>query len=203
MHAQHELAPSTPLTFPDLVAARPRAQRIALGLGLALFFAGLTVAGANIAIPLSPVPITLQTLFVLLAGASIGRGWGALSQAFYVGGGIVGLPFFAGGAAGLAVLAGPTGGYLAAFLVAPVVVGAMLRRSSRLAWQVAAFTAGTVVIFAFGVGYLALSYTHDLGEALMVGLVPFIPGAIFKIAAALSIHRSSQALVRHYTRGRS
>jgi biotin transport system substrate-specific component len=201
MQAQHELTRSTDWTFYGLVTALTRVQRIAAGTGLALLFAGLTVLGANIVIPISPVPITLQSLFVLLAGASIGRGWGSLSQVAYVGLGALGLPFFAGGASGAAILAGPTGGYLIAFLVTPLIVGAMLRRSSRLAWQIASFAAGTVVIFACGVTFLALTYTHDVRQALVVGLVPFLPGAVFKIAAAVSIHRSSQALVRHYRRG--
>ncbi|MDH4038133.1 MAG: biotin transporter BioY [Candidatus Krumholzibacteria bacterium] len=203
MHAQPELSRSAAWTLSGLMTARTRTQCVALGAGLALLFTGLTVVGANIVIPMRPVPITLQTLFVLLAGAAIGRGWGSLSQAFYVGLGALGLPVFAGGAAGPAILAGPTGGYLASFLVAPLVVGAMLRRSSGLAWQIAAFTVGTVVIFAFGVAFLSLTYTHDIRQALMVGLVPFLPGAVFKIAAATSIHRSSQALVRHYRRGRN
>ncbi len=200
MHEQHELTRPTAWTLSDLTAARPRAARTVIGAALALAFAGLTVVGANIVIPIQPVPITLQTLFVLLAGASIGRGWGALSQALYLGAGALGLPVFAGGLSGAAVIAGPTGGYLVAFLVAPFVVGAVLRRSSSLAGQIVAFAAGTAVIFALGIAYLALTYTHDVGTALMAGLVPFIPGAVFKIAAAVSIHRSSQALVRHYRR---
>lgn len=197
MQVPHELTPTT-WTLSDLIAARPRTQRIALGIGLSVLFAGLTVVGANIVIPLTPVPITLQTLFVLLSGAAIGRGWGTLSQALYVGAGAAGLPVFAGGAAGAAVFAGPTGGYLLSFLVAPFVVDAVLRRSPGLLRQVAAFAAGTVTIFALGVSFLALTYTHDAGQAIMVGLVPFLPGAVFKILAALSIHRSSQALVRHH-----
>ena len=202
MQAQPELTRSTAWTFTDLVAGRPRVQRIALGVGLSVLFAGLTVLGANIVIPIEPVPITLQTLFVLLAGASIGRGWGSLSQALYVGLGAMGLPFFASGISGAAVLAGPTGGYLAAFLVTPFIVGTLLRRSSRPGWQVASFLAGTVVIFILGVAHLALFYTHDLRQALVVGLVPFLPGAAFKIVAALSIHRSSKALADlHRRRG--
>jgi biotin transport system substrate-specific component len=180
--------------------AATRGARVALGAGLSLLFAGLTVVGANIVIPVEPVPITMQTLFVLLAGASIGRGWGSLSQALYVGLGAAGLPLFAGGASGAAVLAGPTGGYLVSFLFAPFVVAALLRRSSRLGWQIAAFAAGKIVILALGVTHLALFYTHDLGQAFMVGVVPFLPGAVFKIAAAVSIHRSAQALIRHYSR---
>lgn len=203
MHAPHELTQSTDWTLAGFTASRSRASRAALGVALSLAFAGLTVLGANIVVPLAPVPMTLQTLFVLLAGASIGRGWGSLSQGLYVGLGALGLPFFAAGASGAGVIAGPTGGYLIAFMVAPLVVGAMLRRSSRVGWQIVSFTAGTIVIFAFGLAHLALFYTRDLGQALAVGLVPFLPGAVVKIAAALSLHRSSQALIRYYRRDRS
>ncbi|HEX6790311.1 MAG TPA: biotin transporter BioY [Candidatus Krumholzibacteria bacterium] len=174
------------------------ARRIAAGLALSAGFAALTVVGANIVIPLEPVPITMQTLFVLLAGASIGAGWGTVSQWMYVGLGALGLPLFAGGASGAGVLAGPTGGYLISFLVAPWVIGTMLRRSDRLGWQVLSFVTGKAVILALGVAHLTLFYTHDLGRAFAVGVVPFLPGAVFKVAAAVSIHRSSQALVRHY-----
>lgn len=183
---------------PVLDAAVSRTSRIALGVGLAILFAGLTTVGAFIEIPMQPVPITMQTLFVMLAGASIGRGWGSLSQWLYVGLGVAGVPVFAGGATGAGILAGPTGGYLLAFLVAPWIIGTLLRRSDRLAWQAFAFTVGNVVILAMGVTHLTLFYTHDLGQALVVGALPFLPGAAFKIVAALSIHRSSTALIRHY-----
>ena len=185
---------------PALAAASSRTARIALGVTLALVFAGLTTVGAYIEIPLKPVPITMQTLFVMLAGASIGRGWGSLSQWLYVGLGAAGLPLFAGGASGWAILGGPTGGYLIAFLIAPWVIGTMLRRSESWAWQLFSFTIGNVLILALGVLHLTLFYTHDVLQALTVGALPFLPGAVFKIAAALSIHRSSTALVRHYQR---
>jgi biotin transport system substrate-specific component len=174
------------------------ARRIAAGLGLALAFAGLTALGANIVIPIEPVPITMQTLFVLLAGASIGAGWGSLSQWIYVALGVAGLPLFAQGLSGPAVLSGPSGGYLISFLFTPWLVAWMLRRSNSIGWQVASFTAGQLLILALGVAHLTLFYTHDLTRSLTVGVLPFLPGDAFKIAAAVSIHRSSQALVRHY-----
>ena len=191
------IATGSPLTA---VLPAAGARRVAVGIALAGLFALLTVVGANIVIPISPVPITMQTLFVLLAGASIGSGWGTLSQVLYVGLGLVGLPMFAGGAAGASILTGPTGGYLLGFVVTPWVVGALLRRSNSVRWQVASFAIGQVVILALGVLQLTLYYTHDLGHSLAVGVVPFLPGDVFKIAAATSIHRSSQALVRHYSR---
>ena len=174
------------------------ARRAVAGIGLAVGFAALTALGANIVIPIEPVPITMQTLFVLLAGASIGAGWGTLSQWLYVVLGMAGLPLFASGAAGVGVLAGPTGGYVISFLVTPWLVGSMLRRSNRIGWQVASFTAGQILILVLGVAHLTLFYTHDLSRSLAVGVLPFLPGDAFKIAAAVSIHRSSQALVRHY-----
>ena len=197
-------APTQPTvtSFPAAPAAAwmpaSGARRIAAGLALSAAFAALTVVGAYIEIPLKPVPITMQTLFVLLAGACIGSGWGSLSQWMYVGLGALGLPVFAGGASGAGYLAGPTGGYLISFLIAPWVIGALLKRSDRIGWQVLSFVAGKIVILTLGVAHLTLFYTHDLGQALAVGVVPFLPGAAFKIAAAVSIHRSSQALVRHY-----
>jgi biotin transport system substrate-specific component len=199
---QREITLSPGATVADIVAPGSRAARLAVGLALSVLFAGLTVVGAHIVIPLQPVPITLQTLFVILAGASIGRGWGAFSQALYVGLGAAGLPVFAGGAAGAGVLLGPTGGYLAAFLVAPFLVGGMLRISDRLAWQCASFAAGAALILALGVAHLAIFVTHDVGRALAVGLVPFLPGAVLKVAAAVSIHRSSRALIAYHGRRR-
>jgi biotin transport system substrate-specific component len=181
-----------------LSATASRSNRIALGATLATAFAGLTALGAYIVIPIQPVPITMQTLFVLLAGASIGRGWGSTSQWLYVALGVAGVPLFAGGASGLGILGGPTGGYLVAFLVTPWVVGTLLRRSERMWWQALSFFAGKALILSLGVAHLTLFYTHDLGQSITVGVLPFLPGAAFKIVAALSIYRSSSALVRHY-----
>jgi biotin transport system substrate-specific component len=200
MTVKTDLLVAHPLTAPVASWLIPAAgaRRIAAGVALAIAFAGLTVVGANIVIPLSPVPVTMQTLFVLLAGAAIGRGWGSLSQGLYLVLGVCGLPLFAGGAAGLAALAGPTGGYLVSFLVAPFVVASLLRRSNGIAWQVFSFAVGKAVILALGVAHLTLFYTHDLAQSLAVGALPFLPGAVFKIAAAVSIHRSSQALIAHH-----
>ncbi len=183
---------------PAMAAAPSRAVRVALGIAGAAAFATLTALGASMEIPLQPVPITLQTLFVLLAGASLGARYGTLSQLMYVGAGAAGLPVFAGGASGAAILAGPTGGYLIAFMITPALIALLLKRSETLPWQIASFTAGKLLILTLGVIHLTLFYTHDIGRSLVVGALPFLPGAVFKIVAAVSIHRSSRALVRHY-----
>jgi biotin transport system substrate-specific component len=172
-------------------------RRIFVGALGAIAFAGLTFLGANIRIPLQPVPITLQTMFVLLSGALVGSRCGTLSQVLYVGAGLFGLPVFAGAAAGLAVLTGPTGGYLAGFVVAPLFVGRLIKRSRRLWWQLLVFYLGSMIILALGVIHLSVFYTHDLKQALGVGYLPFIPGDVLKILAATSIYRSTTAILRY------
>ncbi len=179
----------------DAVVPSNRVRRAATALAATVGLAGLTWVGAHIVIPIRPVPVTMQTLFVLLAGALGGRARGVSSQALYVGAGALGLPVFAGGAAGAAVLGGPTGGYLVAFAVVPFVVGALIHRRDDVAWQAAVFTLATAIIFALGVAHLAAFHTGgDLAAALRVGLLPFVPGAVFKIVAATSITRSWRAL---------
>jgi biotin transport system substrate-specific component len=162
-----------------------------------MFFTGLFIVGAYIRIPLQPVPVTLQTLFVLLAGAVLGRGYGALSGVFYLGLGFAGLPIFAGGAAGAALFAGPTGGYLIGFIVTPIIVGTLMNRKSTPGWNLFVFSLGTLIILLCGIAYLTVAFTHNIGTSLRVGLLPFIPGDLLKIVAAASIYRSHIAIVRY------
>lgn len=179
---------------PALTLGAKRASAL-YGIIGATVFAALTYVGANIFIPLTPVPLTLQTLFVLLAGAVVGGRYGTLGQFMYVGLGSLGLPIFATHAGGLGILGGPTGGYLLSFLVVPFLISALInRKPSSVVWQACVFSAGTVVIFAMGVAHLTLFYTHNFIASLQVGVFPFIPGAIFKVAAAVSIYRSYAAL---------
>jgi biotin transport system substrate-specific component len=150
-----------------------------------LFGAG-TAAGAYIIIPLPPVPITLQTLFAGLAGALLGARLGALSQVVYLLIGIIGLPVFAGGKAGLGVLFGPTGGYLLGFVAGAWVIGALmnLKKTPGFAWTTAALVAGTAVIYSFGVAQLSLVAKISVNKAISVGVLPFLIGDGVKILAA-------------------
>ena len=108
------------------------------GMAYASMFGALTAVGAYIMIPLPPVPITLQTLFVNLAGALLGGYLGALSQVVYILLGVIGLPVFAGGKAGAGVLLGPTGGYLIGFVVGAFVIGKLttIRKKPGLVWLI-------------------------------------------------------------------
>jgi biotin transport system substrate-specific component len=169
---------------------------VAVGVLGAILFAGLTVVGAHIRIPLQPVPITLQTLFVLLSGAVLGGRFGLLSQSLYLGLGAVGVPVFAGSLAGLGVLAGPTGGYMLGFVAAPLFVGALIGRKPQFWWSFLVFSFGGSIILSLGVLHLTLFYTHDLADSLRVGLLPFVPGDLLKAFAAVSIYRSYRGLRR-------
>lgn len=143
-------------------------------------FAAATAVAAQVRLPLpfSPVPITLQTMIVLLAGASLGRRAGAGSQALYVGIGALGAPVFAGGAAGLG---GLTAGYLLAFPLAAWLVGwARERGPVPLA---AGLVAGALLILGCGAAWLAVVTGVPLLTALGAGFVPFLPGDALKVAA--------------------
>ena len=152
----------------------------------ALFVA--VFAQIRIPLPFTPVPLTGQTFAVLLVGAALGSKRGAASLALYTLMGAIGLPFFAGGASGLAYMSGPTLGYLAGFIVAAYVVGRLaergLERSVRTSFV--PFLAGTLVIYLFGAGWLAVLF--GLGQALALGVLPFLVGdAIKLVLAALAL----------------
>jgi biotin transport system substrate-specific component len=142
-----------------------------------------------IPIPGSPVPFTLQTFGILVVGGALGMRRGGLASLVYVALGVVGLPFFAEGRGGLEVIWGATGGYLIGFVLAAALVG----RLAELGWDrhiggsLGMNTLGTVVIYAIGVPWLAVTTGMDLGQAIAVGLVPFLVVDIIKLAAAAGV----------------
>jgi biotin transport system substrate-specific component len=156
------------------------------GLVYAALFGALTAAGAFIVIPLPPVPITAQTFFMNVAAILLGGPLGALSQLIYIMLGVMGVPVFAGGKAGLGVLFGPTGGYLVGFIVAAFVIGTVNRFRSNpgVAWNVFSMLVGMLLIYLPGVGWLSWTAKLSFSKALAVGVLPFIPGDFLKIALA-------------------
>jgi len=160
-----------------------------LGMSYAAMLGALTAVGAYIIIPLPPVPITMQTFFVCLAGALLGGYHGALSQVVYIILGVIGLPVFAGGKAGIGVLIGPTGGYLIGFVAGAFIIGSLtaLRRDPGLLWLMGAMTAGIAVVYTLGIVQLMLVTGLDFVPAVSVGLLPPLPGdaAIIVIAALI------------------
>ncbi len=151
-------------------------------------FAAATAAGARLEIPHAPVPFTLQTFMVLLAGAFLGPRNGALSQLLYLGAGVLGLPVFSGGAFGLAVLLGPTGGYLLAFPAAAALAGYLVRQGGSLTWHLLGMAAALALIFAAGTAQLYAVALHDAGAAVAAGLLIFSWWDLLKLAAAAMIY---------------
>ena len=146
--------------------------------------AALLTVSARIALPAAPVPITAQTLAVMLLGALLGPHRGTLSVLTYLAVGAAGAPVFAAGG-GLPYLLGPTGGYLLGFVPAAWLAGAMIGRARtfRPVLTVAAFTLSAAVIFAVGLDQLRM-YVSSRRELLMLGLVRFLPGEVLKITLA-------------------
>jgi len=169
------------------------AKRALLALGGAIAVAVL--ARFSIPLPFTPVPVTGQTLGVLLVGAVLGSSLGFRSLLLYLSIGALGVPVFAGGGAGLAWLLGPSGGYLAAFPLAAWLTGALVERfgvDRRPVTSFFAMLAGSALIYAGGLTWLGvyLSFSGgalNLGHLLALGFYPFIAGDIFKaiLAAAL------------------
>lgn len=171
------------LSYADTM--RPSLGRRVLFYELALIAGGslLLALSAQVAIPLpfSPVPITGQTLAVLLIGVSYGSRRGALCLLAYLSEGIAGLPVLAGGHAGLAYMLGPTGGYLAGFVVAAFVAGFLAERGWDRRWGTSflAMLIGNAAIYLLALAWLGRFVGAD--RVIALGLVPFIPGDLVKL----------------------
>ncbi|MEJ3405065.1 biotin transporter BioY [Rathayibacter sp. YIM 133350] len=162
----------------------------------AALIAALTLPGA-IPVGAFGVPITLQTLGVMLAGAILGARNGTLAVTLYVALGLAGLPVFAGGTAGLGVLVGPTGGFLVGFIPAAFVIGwlteRILPRYPLWAGLLVTALGGIVVDYAIGVPWMAIVLGIPLFPALL-GMLPFLPGDLVKVIVtalvAKAVHRA-------------
>ena len=189
------------LIHPTLAqVALPRASRVRSAL-LVLGGAALIAACAQVEVPLKPVPITLQTLAVLLAGATLGARNGALAVVAYVLAAVLGLPVLAGGGAGLAKVLGGTGGYLLGFVAAAALVGFLVERLAldrTVRGTALAMLAGNVVIYLFGLPWLAVVVPplRDVDALLAAGLTPFLFGDALKLAVAALLLPSAWKLFR-------
>ena len=185
-----------------MIAARPIALVVLPGsllwkLVLVLAGSGLIALAAQVRFPLpfSPVPVTGQTFAVLLVAAALGR-LGLASVIAYLVEGAGGLPVFAGGGSGTATMVGPTGGYLIGFALAAAIVGSAAERGwyRHLVTALAAMLLGEVAIYACGLAWLA---RFPLSVPLLdAGLIPFIPGDLFKMVLAALALPAAWRLVR-------
>lgn len=184
-----------------MASARITARDIAQIAVFAALIAALTLPGS---IPTGALglPITLQTLGVLLAGAIIGPRNGTLAVVVYVALGAIGLPIYAGGTGGLGVLFGPTGGFLFGFILCAFVVGWLTARllPSYPFWPALALTAvgGILSVYVIGVPWLSVTTNTPIG-AVAASMVAFLPGDIIKVLVTVSVakavHRAWPGLI--------
>jgi biotin transport system substrate-specific component len=174
------------LRLAALPGAGPLTDVVLVGVG-----AGLIAASAQLSIglPFTPVPITGQTFAVLLVGASLGTVRGGTSALLYVLLGVAGVPVYAHGAEGWAVITGASGGYLVGYPFASALTGWLAERrwDRRFSSAVGAMLTGNVVIYLFGLPWLAVVLGTSLEKTLELGLYPFVPGDTFKLYLAAAL----------------
>jgi len=160
-------------------------------------FVALISIGALIAIPVGPVSITLQTMFVLLSAIILGPAWGLACIGVYLLIGLAGLPVFSKGTSGVGILFGPTGGYLLGFLPCVFVTASISKKLGRKMYSdIIAMVIGSLIIYAAGVPWLKVVTSMSYTKAFAIGMYPFLIGDTLKIIAAAFIARSLRSLIK-------
>ena len=182
----------TPLSFAigrPVLADRLFSRGIVMDSVLVAAGAAVTAIAAQVVVPIWPVPITGQTLAVLLVGSSLGALRGALAMVLYAVLGVVGLPVFSDASSGIGVVLGPSGGYIVGFILSAAFTGWIAQRSwdRRILRAILAFLGGTVLTYAVGLPWLSFVLGLNLFETLEAGLFPFIVGGIIKMLIAAGI----------------
>ena len=163
----------------------------------ASLLAALTAAGALFSIQVGDVPVILYNFFILLMGLLLGARWGTASIAVYLLAGSLGLPVFAGGKGGLAILLGPTGGYLIGFLPAVFMIGLISEKfNQRLLPDIIALLCGTAIIYALGVIQLKIVLDKTWMVSLAIGFFPFIIFDVIKLVAAAVTARAIRPIIK-------
>ena len=147
-------------------------------------------------LPFTPIPITGQTLAVLLCGTVLGSRRGGLSLVLYILEGAIGLPVFAGGQGGMAVLLGPTAGYLIGFIPAAFLVGSLAENGFDRHWysMLFAFFIGQIVIYFFGA--LRLISFVSFNQIFGIGVAPFLIGDALKASIAMFLLPSCWKVIK-------
>lgn len=154
---------------------------------LAVTFVSLG-AFVRIPLPFTPVPITLQTFFVLLSASLLGSRLGVAAQTSYICLGALGLPVFTGAASGLGYLLSPTAGYLPGFVLATIFVAASIKQAESYLTALAVFCIADTILLITGSIWLKLSLGISVTQALLMGFAPFIPGDFLKAIAVTFVY---------------
>lgn len=160
---------------------------VALVVGYAAFI-GL-FAQISFHLPFTPVPFTGQTFAVLLGAATLGWSRAAIGSVIYAAAGVAGIPWFAGATSGWHVAAGPDFGYILSYVAVSILVGALAERGLDRSFLGTAgiMAVGSLVIYAFGVTWLAFALNVSAVKAISLGMLPFLPGDAFKLVLAAVI----------------
>ncbi|MDC0062599.1 biotin transporter BioY [Candidatus Puniceispirillum sp.] len=198
-HNSHAVKVRFPVLTEALIAGPLLSKSIrtpALKAFLVVIGSLLLATSAQFKIPLYPVPVTGQTLVVLLIGMVYGPWLGGVTIAAYLLQGVIGLPVFAGGAFGIATLLGPTGGYLGGFLIAAIVMGVLAERGMGrgIMSTIIAMMIGNVVIYVAGASWLASFVGAE--KALTAGVLPFLYGDVLKLAVAAGLMPVAWRLIK-------
>lgn len=171
-----------------------------LGIDAVLIFAGvaLTAIAAQVALPIWPIPVTAQTLAVLVVGLATGALRGAMSMSLYALLGAAGLPIFSNSSSGIDWISGRTGGYIIGFIAAAAFAGWMAQRGldRSLPRSLAIATVATGIIYLVGLPIMAVSQSLSLEETLRVGFYPLLLGALVKIVMVAVINTAGWAAIR-------
>jgi biotin transport system substrate-specific component len=190
-------ADSLTISFVDALWPVRGGGRLLRAAVLAVLGSALLTISAKIQVPFYPVPMTMQTLVVLLIGMAFGARLGVATVALYLAEGAAGLPVFAGTpekGIGLAYMMGPTGGYLLGFVLAAAIAGWRVERRRDAAGLALAVLAGSIAVYAAGVLWLA-SFV-GFGKAFELGLLPFLWGDLLKASLAFALALGGAAMVR-------
>jgi biotin transport system substrate-specific component len=191
---------AAPSVLADLLPARTKAAAYARDAVLVLGGAGAVGASAQVAITIpqiSPVPFVLTTFTVLLLGAAYGPLRAGLTLALYLAAGAAGVPWFTEGTSGFAM---PTFGYILGFLAASIAVGFLAKRGGdrTILKTVGLMVVGNVLMYAFGVPYLAFALDMSAGDAIAAGMTPFLAGDAVKLVVAALLLPGTWALVNRF-----
>jgi len=170
-----------------------------LGIDAVLIFAGvaLTAIAAQVTVPIWPIPVTAQTVAVLLVGLSTGALRGAISMTLYAFLGGIGLPIFSDSSSGIDWLSGSTGGYILGFIAAAAFAGWMAQRGMdrSLVRSLVVATVATGIIYLFGLPALAITQSLSLEETFKIGFFPLLLGAVVKIAVVAVVNTAAWAAI--------
>ncbi len=156
----------------------------------AALFAALTAVGAQIAVPIGPVPIVLANIFVLMAGLLLGKKWASASIGLYLLIGAIGIPVFSNAGSGLTHLLGPKGGYLLGYVAAAFVIALICNIGTSALWKdIVAVFVGIAVVYLIGVPWLKIKLDMNWPKAFSAGMFPFIPGDLIKGSIAVALTR--------------